>query len=852
MHRNPSLLSARASVPTRILSVLLLVGLALGAGASGAGAHAGAATQTSVPAASAPEDLVVLIGTGGITWEDVSPEATPVLWQAAQEGAVANLVDRSVESSTCPADGWLAVSAGKRAADAFNAKSVACRLLENPEAGVGSAVPAWDEYRAAVSEQTFGASLGTLGDAVTASGTPASAIGPGAAIALATADGTVAGTYTPLTPGTTHLQADPDLREVVDEAIASSRLVVVDPGSVRNMGHAAEPKPVPTSDEDVLSPDEVHVPGPSSGALHVLDVAVVDAQIGVVLDAARAHDPGLEHTTVIIASLSEASTVARMQVVAMLGGDVEPGTLSSRSTRQPGFVQTTDVLPTLVTLLGLEGSLPRGTLVGSPLVSDDSGASAEVRVSRLVDDQTHALAARPLLEGFFLLYCAINLLLFAAVSFAFSRRFMAAVASSDRERDRDRDRDRDGRAVAKLDGNDELDGTDGGSSELPAERRGLAAGIAERLAPALSRVPVTVLTILRAVSIMIAAIPVATLLANLSPWWRVGAAGLALTGLVIAWVLVITAIAVMPRWRTWLFGPVGVVATITAVVLAIDVATGAHLQISALMGIQPTVAGRFYGFNNTAFALFATTTILVAAAVANRLVASGHRRLAALSVVVIGAVTVVLDGSPSIGADFGGPPSLVPAFAILALIAAGVRLNWRKVALVLGGAVVVVSGFAVLDWLRPEADRTHLGRFVDTVLDGGLLDVVARKLEANFKTLRNPLALVGIAGIAVIVLVLGRPLHDASRSDDSSRYRWLTEGAPLKQINNDAPMFAPGVLCVSIALGIGTLVNDSGIVVLAVGMSVLVPLVAATYASWMLTLRKTTLLAAHAVSDQPG
>ncbi|MEP7762480.1 hypothetical protein [Sanguibacter sp. 25GB23B1] len=824
MHHDPIPTSARSSVRTRIGSILLLVVLGLGTGTGPAGAVEQNLPVAAAPSAVAPsEDRVVLVGTGGITWEDVSPETTPVLWELAEQGAVGNLVDRSVESSTCPADGWLAVSAGKRAGDVFNAKSEPCRLLENAAPGTGSTVPAWDEYLAAVGEQTFDATLGTLGDVLLATATPATAIGPGAAIALATADGVVAGSYTPLSPGTTWLQADPGLREAVGAALDTSRLVVVDPGSVRNLGHAAEPKPVPASQDETVAPDEINPPGPSSEALHAIDVAVVDAQIGEVLEAARSHDPELEHTTVLVASLSEASTTARMQVVAMVGGDQEPGTLSSRSTRQHGFVQGTDVLPTLADLLSLTEEISRGTLVGSPMVGDGSGTATTDRVSRLVDDQTHALATRPLLEGFFLLYCAVNLLLFGAVSFAFSRRFMAAVDIADEERL-------------------------GTASERPTERQGLAS----RLAPMIARMPVPVLTILRAASIMIAAIPVATLLANLSPWWTTSAPTLALTALVLGWVLVITALAVLPPWRNWLFGPVGVVATITAVVLAVDVATGAHMQVSALMGIQPTVAGRFYGFNNTAFALFATTTLLVAAAVANRLVAAGYRRLAALAVLLIGAVAVILDGSPSIGADFGGPPSLVPAFAILALIAAGIRLDWKKVALVLGGAVVIVSGFAVLDWVRPEADRTHLGRFVDTVLDGGLLDVVARKLEANFKTLRNPLALVGIAGIAVIVLVLGRPLHDASRSDDSSRYRWLTDGAPLKQINNDAPMFGPGVLCVVIALVIGTFVNDSGIVVLAVGMSVLVPLVAATYASWMLTLRKTRMLAAHAVTVQPG
>lgn len=263
------------------------------------------------------------------------------------------------------------------------------------------------------------------------------------------------------------------------------------------------------------------------------------------------------------------------------------------------------------------------------------------------------------------------------------------------------------------------------------------------------------------------------------------------------------------------------------------------MQVSALMGIQPTVAGRFYGFNNTSFALFATTTILVAAAVSNWFVARGQRRTAALAVVAIGILAVALDGSPLIGADFGGPPGLVPAFAILALMAAGIAVTWRRVAMVVGGAAIVVVGFSVIDWLRPAAQRTHLGAFVETVLDGGLWEIIWRKVDANISTLRSPLAIVGISGLLVIILVLGRPLRAASKSTDTSPYGWLTGGTPLKQITTDAPMFTPGIISAGVALGIGTLVNDSGVVVLGVGISVLVPLATATYASWMLTLRRS-------------
>lgn len=827
------------------------------AGTAGTGSTTPTAARPAAPAATTPPqgDRVVVIGTGGVTWDDVSELGTPALWSLAQDGSIGNLVVRSVRSTTCPADGWLALSAGNRAGDEFNAKSVPCRLLENPETGTGPAVPAWDEYLTQVADQSFSAVPGALGDAVVDAGIPATAIGPGAAVALSTSTGTVAGAYLPTAVGTTPIPTTTTLADSMATALESSRLVVVDAGSLRRLGYASEaklpPEAVDPEDPDATEEEEQVEPGieeeqePTSAMLHAQDVTTIDAHVAAVLDAVRADDPTLSRTTVILASVSDPATTSRLNVAAMIGDGTPVGTLTSRSTRQPGFVQTTDVLPTVARLLGLTDDLPRSALVGSPFTSDASATPAGVRVHALVDAERHALAVSPLIERFFLLYCAVNLLLFAAVSLGFSRRFLDAIARSSAP----------GGSVASSSAAKgptaptvgALAGAGAPAGAAASARPGAPTAahtspgtkprLADRLAPVLSRAPVVVLTSLRAAGIAIAAIPVATLLANLTPWWRASTPSLALTAIILAWIAAITAVAVLPPWRTWLFGPVVIVATLTAVVLAVDVATGAHLQVSALMGIQSTVAGRFYGFNNTAFALFATTTLLLAAAVSNWLVARGRRGLAAGAVLAIGVVAVLLDGAPGIGADFGGPPALVPAFAILALIAAGIKVTWRRVVGVLGVGAVVVIAFAVLDWLRPPAERTHLGGFVDTVLDGGLWDVLVRKVESNIATFSNPLALVGVAGLLVILLVLGRPLRAAGKAPDAEPYSWLTEGAPLKQITTDAPMFTPGVVCVGIALGIGTLANDSGVVILAVGMSVLVPLIAATYAGWMLTLR---------------
>src|SRR5699024_2785853 len=158
---------------------------------------------------------VVFIGVDGLAWADIT-EDTPALSSLTAQ-AVGSLVVRSVNTSTCPADGWLALNTGARAADTASP----CRTLKSPTSGE---VPAWDAYSQAVASQDYGAKLGRLQGALKAGDLSSTAIGPGAAIALATPSGTVKG-YEPLR------NADA-LSAQVREAVTSTDLTVVDAGTI--------------------------------------------------------------------------------------------------------------------------------------------------------------------------------------------------------------------------------------------------------------------------------------------------------------------------------------------------------------------------------------------------------------------------------------------------------------------------------------------------------------------------------------------------------------------------------------------------------------------------------------------
>lgn len=816
---------------------LLVPGTAAAAPAAPASSTSDVSSDLPEPEGDAPLGPLVVIGVTGLTWDDVDAEATPALWELSRGAAVGNLVVRSVRSSTCPADGWLALSSGARAADlaledrTTDGSGLTCRPLL--EAGTSeasaTAVPGWADYLEAASASSFGTKLGLWGDELRQADVAATAIGPGAAIALALPDGSLAATALPR-------PAEPAaLTTLVSDEVSRNfdGVVVVDAGEIRDYtAPVADPAETEAATQQTQAEQAAEGAGTGAGAevlaepsappaavrppdpaLHrAQQVAQVEAMVGAALEGVESATAVSGHTepTVVVASLADAGRAPAMHVLAATGpaftpgGEpLETGTLTTSSTRQPGYVQSTDLLPAFLDRSGIETlATPGGqaAVVGSPprvIPGEDTADAADARIAALVDAERHAQAMRPIVAPFYLLVVILNVALYAGVALGLTRP--AAT--------------RTGAAVARW---------------LKLEGRGVP----------LSQVRPHVLRALRVVAIAMASIPVSTYLANLVPWWRAGSPSLGLAGVTLGIVALVTVVALAKPWRHQILTPLGIVAGITAVVLLADIATGATLQLSAVMGVPVLVAGRFYGFNNTAFALFATACVLLAVALTNPLVKRGKRWLAAGIIGAIGIVAAYVDGAPSIGADFGGPPAIVPAFGLLALMAAGIRITWLRVVGVLGGAVVATLAFAAVDYLRPPNQRSHLGRFIETLLDGGAWEVVLRKLEANLRILANnrPLTILAITGVALVVFVLARPLKTAITSPGGGRFSWLSSGAPISQMGTVAPMLRPGLVALAVVLGIGFAVNDSGIAIPAYGVAVAVPLLLAACASWMLSL----------------
>jgi hypothetical protein len=277
--------------------------------------------------------------------------------------------------------------------------------------------------------------------------------------------------------------------------------------------------------------------------------------------------------------------------------------------------------------------------------------------------------------------------------------------------------------------------------------------------------------------------------------------------------LLVAALAGLGPWRRRRLGPPAAVLVVTLLTLVADVVTGSHLELNGLLGYDAIVAGRFVGYGNLTFALVCTSALLLVAPVA---AAAGRRsgsarRTTALVTLALGLAVVALDGAPQLGRDFGGVLAAVPAFLLLAMLLTGTRVSVARLAAILGAAVVVVGAVAFLDWLRPADQRTHLGRFVQQLIDGDAWTVVSRKAGANLAILTgSPLAwMLPVILVAAVWLVRPGGLLRGGRTGLGPR---------------DDGVLRAGLLAVGLSLVIGTAVNDSGVALPATAAAVLVPL----------------------------
>jgi hypothetical protein len=302
----------------------------------------------------------------------------------------------------------------------------------------------------------------------------------------------------------------------------------------------------------------------------------------------------------------------------------------------------------------------------------------------------------------------------------------------------------------------------------------VGAGLAGRLA--VPRLVITLGTILLAAMMLTGAVP----------WQHSTSPGVFLGVLVLVWAGLLTALALLlGRLFTIPAGVAGAALSVTA--FTVDAALGGPMQAGSMINSRPIFGLRWYGFGNVTFGAYASAALVLAGYLASRL----SRRPGLVAVAAIGFGVVICEGWPTMGTDFGGVIALTPAVLWLLLSLSGVRVTVVKLILIGVAAVLAVAAISLVDWSRGPDKRTHLGNFVQRVIDGDAFDVVSRKAVAAAETIVSPLGIgCVVVGVALWIVI----------------FRWL-----LPVVSADFPTLRPVLLAAMITAIVGTALNDGGI-----------------------------------------
>jgi hypothetical protein len=249
------------------------------------------------------------------------------------------------------------------------------------------------------------------------------------------------------------------------------------------------------------------------------------------------------------------------------------------------------------------------------------------------------------------------------------------------------------------------------------------------------------------------------------------------------------------------YGAVAIAAAVTVLGYAIDVVAGSPLTVLSLIGPNPALGVRFYGIGNELEATLAPLVLIGTGSALVALMDGGSRRLAAAAFGVAALIAVAAFAPGRFGADVGAAIVLpVGAAVAAAYMLGGTRRSF--VLLVVGIPVVALGALAAVDLVL--GGDAHLSR---SVLEAGGLDevgeVAERRLRLSASSFSNevdsPFLFVAIAAL-VAGLVYRRRIAS-----------WFEGRRPA----------LAGFLGAAAAVGVGTLANDSGVLLLMIGAAYL-------------------------------
>uniref|UniRef100_UPI0013DDE749 hypothetical protein n=1 Tax=Actinoplanes teichomyceticus TaxID=1867 RepID=UPI0013DDE749 len=423
-----------------------------------------------------------------------------------------------------------------------------------------------------------------------------------------------------------------------------------------------------------------------SGAERRAAVAAADATLARVL-AARP-----ERSLMLIAGVADTESSSRLHVAIAEGDGWDGGWLTSAGTGRDGYLQLIDLAPTVLSALGRPAPEKLFAGYAASVSSGRPGDVARAMQGRN-DADGRAIAQRGVASIFFTVLAVVQVLLFLAVVPVLMRARRHA-----------------------------------GPAAPPLPPRRLVAVFEAALI---------------AVSL---AIP-AGLLADVAPWWSSEHPAWMFGGATFLLMLAGTlAVRLAPRFRMTLW-PMGAAAGISAIVIVVDLLTGARLQLNGVAGYSATHGVRYAGLGSVGLGVFVAGLLLAAGCAAQWV----GRTWRPVVMVLFGGLGVVMVGSPYLGADPVGAIAVTAGVCVAAAISSGGWLTFPRFAWAAVAGLAVTAGFAVLDLHRPPLEQGTLGRFLSALGSGTAGPAMQRAATANGQALLDsPLTLLALAGALML------------------------------------------------------------------------------------------------------
>jgi hypothetical protein len=651
---------------------------------------------------------VVLVGIPGLRWNDVSASATPTLWRLAERGSVGTLVVHTIMPRTCPADGWLTLNAAARASVPHTGSGPCPQpdvVIRQHAAGSASAqgtpvaaeVPSMPSLVRYNGQFHYSPDWGLLRSAA-GTGQCATAIGPGAALALAGPAGDVPG-YLPSASAASR------------STFARCPLTAVSLGAI----------PAPSGSGAAAD---------SATAVRAAAVRVDDQALGRIVAELPASA-----TTVVFAPGDD--TAPHLRLIVVDGPGYVAGLLESASTRQPGIIQLTDITPTV---LRWRGQRVPSSAVGSQLQRADRGSlAAEIRTLRGQD--TSAQVYRATFGWFFAIFVVAEVVFFG----------LLAVLLRGRQQERRRRR----WAIARVAG--VVAGSVPAGSFLaslvpwwllphPAVLLYSLTGAwaiviaAIALAGPWRRDPFGPPGAVAALTLAIIALDVMTgsRLELGTPFGLSVLLGGRFYG--------------ADNNTIGIYGAAGILCSAWLAGMVLWSARRRHSTSRSAEGSPSRDASRS---SEASRGSEAGRSLVSRSSEVNGWAGSGGwggvRGRAVLVVSAVALFAVIASGWPGFGAKVGGTIAMVPGFTLLIMAVANVRLSARRAVIVALSGTALFAVFALVNYFVPVTGHSDIGAFAGQALHGGAGGTLQRKISTNIGSLTTtpynfliPLIVVGL------------------------------------------------------------------------------------------------------------